>query len=63
MMGNTQIDSRMDVPMLVSCSHWHVLKMDIKRESLLGKLRETTIRQLNSVADEASGYNSRWEMR
>jgi hypothetical protein len=37
--------------------------MDIKRESLLGKLRETTIRQLNSVADEASGYNSRWEMR
>jgi hypothetical protein len=29
MIGNTQMDSRMDVPMLVSCSHWHMLKMDI----------------------------------
>src|ERR1700691_2843481 len=29
MMGNVQMDSRMDVPMLVSCNHWHMLKIDI----------------------------------
>jgi len=23
------MDSRMDVPMLVSCNHWHMLIMDI----------------------------------
>jgi hypothetical protein len=29
MIGNTQMDSRMDVPTLVSCIHWHMLMMDI----------------------------------
>src|SRR5208337_2469445 len=55
MMGKTQIDSRMDVPMSVSCSHWHMLRMDIYLESSLEISRYYDM-QLNDVAAKARGY-------
>ena len=46
MIGNTQIDSRMDVPMLVSCSHWHALKMDIDMQVWRTSVSDATLKRL-----------------
>ena len=46
MMGNTQIDSRIDVPMLVSCSHWHALKMDIDMQVWRTSVSDATLKRL-----------------
>ena len=46
MMGNTQMDSRIDVPMYVSCSHWHALKMDIKMQVWRTSVSDATLKRL-----------------
>ena len=46
MIGNTQMDSRIDVPMYVSCNHWHALKMDIDMQVWRTSVSDATLKRL-----------------